>query len=293
MRNISFKWMLVGLMLIAPLWLTQSVFAQASSSNTNRTEVDNLDPVNPISVLERVGKAIPLRPQEDTQVDSLGLSSSLSILVLLTVLSIAPAIIIMTTSFTRIVVVFALLRQAMGTQSLPPSQVIVGLSVFMTLLVMAPTFDRIHKECIIPMQNNELDQLTAWSRAKQPLRDFMFDQIEYTGNWGDVYMLLKYRGVDISQPQTLRRADVDMVTLIPAFMLGELKTAFLIGFRLYLPFMIIDMVVASILISVGMMMLPPVMVSLPFKLLLFVLVDGWQLVAGNILGSFAVPGVTT
>lgn len=287
------KWIIIALMLILPMCLTHGAMAQSSTTSTSRTDVDNLDPANPISVLERVGKAIPLRPQEDTKVDSLGLSSSLSILVLLTVLSIAPAIIIMTTSFTRIVVVFALLRQAMGTQSLPPSQVIVGLSVFLTLLVMAPTFDRIHKECIIPMQNNELDQLTAWSRAKQPLRDFMFDQIEYAGNWGDVYMLLKYRGVDISQPETLRRADVDMVTLIPAFMLGELKTAFLIGFRLYLPFMIIDMVVASILISVGMMMLPPVMVSLPFKLLLFVLVNGWQLVAGNILSSFAVPGVTT
>jgi flagellar biosynthetic protein FliP len=287
------RWFVLVLMLVLPMCLTQGIFAQATESSTNRTQVDNLDPANPISVLERVGRAIPLQPQDGTQVDSLGLSSSLSIIVLLTVLSIAPALVIMTTSFTRIVVVFALLRQAMGTQSLPPSQVIVGLSVFLTLLVMAPTFDRIHKECIIPMQNNELDQLTAWSRAKQPLRDFMFDQIEYAGNWGDVYMLLKYRGVDISQPETLRRADVDMVTLIPAFMLGELKTAFLIGFRLYLPFMIIDMVVASILISVGMMMLPPVMVSLPFKLLLFVLVNGWQLVTGNILSSFAVPGVTT
>ena len=274
------------------LFFASSAWAQSSNSSTRRTQVNDLDPANPISVLERVGQAIPLRPQDGTQVDSLGLSSTMSILVLLTVLSIAPAIIIMTTSFTRIVVVFALLRQAMGTQSLPPSQVIVGLSVFMTLLVMAPTFERIHKECIIPMQNNELDQLTAWSRAKQPLRDFMFDQIEYSGNWGDVYMLLKYRGVDLSEPDTLRRADVDMVTLIPAFMLGELKTAFLIGFRLYLPFMIIDMVVAGILISVGMMMLPPVMVSLPFKLLLFVLVDGWQLVAGNLLSSFAIPGVT-
>ncbi len=289
----NWRWLCLILLMFVPLCMTSDVSAQSSQENNNRVEVDNLDPANPISVLERVGRAIPLQPQDGTEVDSLGLSSSLSIIVLLTVLSIAPAIIIMTTSFTRIVVVFALLRQAMGTQSLPPSQVIVGLSVFLTLLVMAPTFDRIHKECIIPMQNNELDQLTAWSRAKQPLRDFMFDQIEYTGNWGDVYMLLKYRGVDISQPENLRRADVDMVTLIPAFMLGELKTAFLIGFRLYLPFMIIDMVVASILISVGMMMLPPVMVSLPFKLLLFVLVDGWQLVTGNILSSFAVPGVTT
>jgi flagellar biosynthetic protein FliP len=221
-----------------------------------------------------------------------GISATLNILILLTVLSLAPAIIILCTSFVRIVVVLALLRQAMGTQSLPPSQVIIGLSLFMTFLVMAPTFDKIRRDAIVPLNDGEIHQLEAWQRAKQPLRDFMFGQLESRGNWSDVYMVMNYRGVDISEPQNLKRRDVDMLTLVPAFILSELKTAFLIGFRIYLPFLIIDMVVASLLISMGMFMLPPVLISLPFKLLLFVLVDGWHLVVGGLLESFSVPGVT-
>jgi len=216
-----------------------------------------------------------------------GVSATLNILILLTVLSLAPAIVILTTSFVRIIVVLALLRQALGTQTLPPSQVITGLALFMTIMIMTPTAQQIHQQAIVPLQNNQIDQLTAWSRARQPIRDFMFAQIERTGNWGDVYMVLNYRGVDTSQPDQLQRSDVDMVTLVPAFILSELKTAFLIGFRIYLPFLIIDMVVASLLISMGMLMLPPVLISLPFKLLLFVLVDGWRLIVGNLLNSFA------
>ncbi|MCX5659558.1 MAG: flagellar type III secretion system pore protein FliP [Planctomycetota bacterium] len=277
-----------------------------------------LDPTNPISILENAARALPMdrlaggapagnAGSPATGGDSAssnfasgtsggrdggqGLSTTISILLLLTVLSIAPALLVMCTSFTRMIIVLSLLRQAIGTQSLPPSQVIVGLSLFLTLLVMAPTFDRIHKEALIPLQENRIDQLAAWTLAKAPLRDFMFDQIEHAGNWSDVYMLLKYRGIDTSQPEKLTRGDVDMLTLIPAFILSELKVAFLIGFRLYLPFLIIDMVVSSVLISMGMLMLPPVLVSLPFKLLLFVLVDGWQLVAGNLLNSFVVSGV--
>ncbi len=126
-------------------------------------------------------------------------------------------------------------------------------------------------------------------RAKQPLRDFMFTQIDAADNWSGVYMMLSYRGVDTSEPQNLRRADVDMLSLIPAFVISELKIAFLMGFRIYLPFLVIDVVIASMLISMGMLMLPPVLISLPFKILLFVLVDGWQLVAGTLLGSVAQP----
>jgi flagellar biosynthetic protein FliP len=163
--------------------------------------------------------------------------------------------------------------------------------MFMTFLIMAPTFQRINEVAIAPLSAGEIDQMTAWSRARQPLRDFMFNQIDRTGNWGDLYMVLNYRGIDTSRPETIKRADVDMLTLIPAFILSELKTAFLIGFRIYLPFLIIDMVVSSVLISMGMLMLPPVLISLPFKLLLFVLTDGWRLVVGNLLESFvAVSG---
>jgi len=259
--------------------------------------------VNPITLLDNASKALPdllgrgdgsapTRPPESDDAPKGGLSGALSILLLLTVLTVAPAILILCTSFTRIVVVLTLLRQAIGTQNLPPSQVIIGLSVFMTLLVMAPTFERINKEAITPLNENQIDQIEAWTRAKKPIRDFMFAQIDHAGNWEDIYMILNYRGIDTSQPDKLTEGDVDMLTLVPAFILSELKVAFLMGFRLYLPFLIIDMVISSVLISMGMMMLPPVLISLPFKLLLFVLVDGWRLVVGNLLNSFAIAGVT-
>lgn len=238
---------------------------------------------NPLGVIEGAGQAAGFEG---------GLSATLNILILLTVLSIAPALLILCTSFVRIVVVLSLLRQALGTQALPPSQVIVGLSVFMTFLVMTPTAQQVYNDALAPMSAGEIDQITAWSRAKQPLRNFMFDQIDRTDNWEDVYMVMNYRGIDTSNPQDMVRADVDMVTLIPAFILSELKTAFLIGFRIYLPFLVIDMVISSLLISMGMLMLPPVLISLPFKLLLFVLVDGWRLIVGNLLDSFAISTVT-
>jgi flagellar biosynthetic protein FliP len=163
----------------------------------------------------------------------------------------------------------------------------------MTLFVMAPTIDRIYNEAIVPYQQGQIhDYDTLWSKAKQPLRDFMFDQIEATGNWSSVYTLLEYRGTDTSEPENLTRADVDMLTLVPAFMLSELKVSFVMGFRVYLPFLVVDMIIASLLISMSMMMLPPILISLPFKILLFVLVDGWDLVVGSLLTSFVVnpPG---
>ena len=260
-----------------------------------QSQSEALDLTNPLSVIQHASTAIPAGTGQTAAAPGTpgGLSASLSVLLLLTILSLAPAILVMCTSFTRIIVVLALLRQAIGTQGLPPSQVITGLSLFLTLLVMAPTFQRINETAIVPMQSGAIDQVTAWENAKQPLRDFMFAQIEHAGNWEDVYMILNYRGVDTSKPEELQRADVDMLTLIPAFILSELKVAFLMGFRLYLPFLVIDMVISSVLISMGMMMLPPVLISMPFKLLLFVLVDGWQLVCAGLLNSFAVPGVTT
>jgi len=275
------------------LLFTPTVASAQTQVQSNPAQPVDLS--NPISILESAGRALPLGAADDGQTQPLAtnLSAPLSILVLLTVLSLAPALLVMTTSFTRIIIVLSLLRQAIGTQSLPPSQVIVGLSLFLTFLIMAPTFDRINNEAIVPLQAGEIDQLTAWSRAKGPVRQFMFEQIEYADSWADVYMIMNYRGHDTSNPDDLKYADVDMLTLVPAFMLSELKVAFLMGFRLYLPFLIIDMVISSVLISMGMIMLPPVLISLPFKLLMFVLVDGWMLVAGNLLSSFAVPGVTT
>ncbi|MBX3386106.1 MAG: flagellar type III secretion system pore protein FliP [Phycisphaeraceae bacterium] len=220
-----------------------------------------------------------------------GLSGAINVVILLTVITLVPSIMLMTTCFVRMIVVLGLVRQALGTQTLPPPQVLLGLSLFMTLLVMSPTIDRVHAEAIAPYNRGEIrDYGEMWDRAKQPIRDFMFDQIDATGNWSGVYMMLNYRGIDTSEPERLTTDDVDMVSLIPAFMLSEIKTAFLIGFKVYLPFLVIDMVIAGVLISMGMMMLPPVLISLPFKMLLFVLVDGWTLVVGSLLTSFVVRG---
>ncbi|HSI36852.1 MAG: flagellar type III secretion system pore protein FliP [Phycisphaerae bacterium] len=209
-------------------------------------------------------------------------SSALQIIILLTVLSLAPAILIMMTSFTRIIIVMSLLRQALGTQQLPPNQILIGLSLFMTFLVMKPTWERVNGEALQPYLRGDIEQKDALDKAQQPLRDFMFKQIEKADNWEDVYMFAHAAGH--KEPQT--RHDVGTMTLIPAFCLSELKTAFLLGFKIYLPFLIIDMVISAVLISMGMMMLPPVMISLPFKLLLFVLVDGWHLITGSLMGSF-------
>ena len=279
------------------------VFAATANAQSTAAESSQgaFDLTNPVSVMNAASRALPINGdptsietgRANPGAEGGNLSATLSIVLLLTVLSLAPAILVMCTSFTRIVVVLALLRQAIGTQSLPPSQVIVGLSLFMTFMVMAPTLERINTDALTPMMNEQISEQQAWDRARVPVREFMFDQIEHSGNWDTVYMLLNYRGIDTSRPEALTRADVDMLTLIPAFMLSELKVAFLMGFRLYLPFLVIDMVVASVLISMGMLMLPPVLISLPFKLLLFVMVDGWELVAGSLLNSFAVPGVTT
>ena len=242
---------------------------------------------NPLAILSRAGDALTGSRRSGGEGNGGGLSTSINILVVLTVVSLAPAIMLMCTCFTRILIVLGLLKQALGTQSLPPPQVTVGLAMFMTLLVMAPTFDRLNTEAIQPYSAGQIrDYDTLWAKARQPIRDFMFDQIEATGNWSSVYMVLNYRGVDTSEPAKLSTNDVDMVSLIPAFMLSELKTAFLIGFKVYLPFLVIDMVISSLLISMGMMMLPPVLISLPFKLLLFVLVDGWTLVVGSLMQSF-------
>lgn len=211
-------------------------------------------------------------------------SGAMQIIILMTVLSLAPAILIMTTSFTRLIIVLSLLRQALGTQSLPPNQILMGLSLFMTFLIMGPTFTRVNSEALQPYMNGEITQQDALARAQTPLRDFMIAQITAAKNDADVDVFTDFAG----KPQAGTWDEVGTMTLIPAFMLSELKTAFLLGFKVYLPFLIIDMVISSVLISMGMMMLPPALISLPFKLLLFVLVDGWRLITGSLMGSFNV-----
>jgi len=210
-------------------------------------------------------------------------SAAMQLLVLLTVLSLAPAILIMMTSFTRIIIVLSLLRQALGTAQLPPNQVLIGLAMFMTFLVMGPTLARVNDEAVRPYLDGTLDQRTALERAQVPLREFMIAQIEAAGNVDDALLFHAHTG----RPEARTWRDVSTMSLIPGYVLSELKVAFLMGFMIYLPFLVVDMVISSVLISMGMMMLPPALISLPFKLLLFVLVDGWRLITANLMGSFA------
>jgi len=215
-----------------------------------------------------------------------GLSSTLQVMLLLTVLSLAPAILLMTTCFVRIIVVLGLLRQALGTGQLPPSQVLTALALFMTLWIMAPVWKEVYQDSIQPYTSHQIGLQEAWDRGQAPVRRFMSMQIERTGNRDDVWLFLEHRA-DASKPGKYEDySDVPMEALLPAFMLSELKTSFLIGFQIYLPFLIIDMVIATVLLSMGMMMVPPAMISLPFKILLFVLLDGWWLIVGMLMESF-------
>ncbi len=204
---------------------------------------------------------------------------TLQILALMTVLSLAPAILILTTSFTRIAVVLSFLRTAMGTQQLPPNQVLIGLALFITFFVMAPTWKEIHGEAIGPYMAGEMAGEEAFDRATGHMKGFMLDNTRNE----DLGLFLEMRDTDVPDgPEGL-----GFEVLVPAFIVSELRTAFQMGFVLYVPFLVIDMVVASVLMSMGMMMLPPVLISLPFKILLFVLVDGWHLVIQSLAGSFA------
>lgn len=202
----------------------------------------------------------------------------LQIFLLLTVLSLAPAILIMLTSFTRIAIVLSVLRQAIGTQSMPPNQVIIGLALFLTFFVMSPVWQTVQQEALNPYLENRISQQEALTLAMAPVREFMFRQTREK----DLALLMEIA----KAPRPENMADIPTLVLIPSFIISELKTAFQMAFMLYVPFLIIDMVVASVLLSMGMMMLPPVMISLPFKLMLFVLADGWHLIVGSLVKGF-------
>ena len=223
-----------------------------------------------------------------TATDAKGVGASLQIFVLLTVLTLVPSILVMMTAFPRVIVVLALLRQAVGLPQLPPGQVLLALSLFITMLVMAPTWHKIHTQAVTPYFDTKLGQEAAMNIAGGHLKSFMYRQIEQAGNYEDIYMFLEYaEDREIAASEKIDLAAVPLTVVIPAFMLSEFKTAFIMGFRIYLPFLVIDMVIATILLSMGMMMLPPVLISLPFKLLLFVLADGWHLTVETLLYSFS------
>ena len=214
-----------------------------------------------------------------------GLVSTLQIMVILTVITLSPSILIMTTSFVRIMVVLAILRQAVGTQQLPPSQVITALALFLTFLIMFPVWSEVYTDAVLPFSERRIGLEPAFEKGQLPIRRFMAEQITRCNNTDDVLAFLKYIP-DYKAPENLTWRNVPWRALLPAFMLNELKTAFMIGFQIYLPFLVLDMVVASVMVSMGMMMLPPVIISLPFKLMLFVLVDGWNLVCHMIIQGF-------
>lgn len=206
------------------------------------------------------------------------IATNLQLLILLTVLSLAPAILLLMTAFTRIVIVLSFVRQAMGTQMMPPNQVIIGLAMFLTFFVMAPTLSDINHDALQPYMASQITQSVAFERAQQPLRRFMFKQTRQKDLALFVHM------ARLRRPRN--PGDIPTYVLVPSFVISELKTAFQIGFVIYLPFLVIDMIVSSLLMSMGMMMLPPVMISLPFKLILFVLVDGWHLLSRALVESF-------
>lgn len=249
-KNKAYAWILCSALLIIVL---ATVSAHAVSLPTIRFGVENANTTEQVS-------------------------TGLQVLFLLTILSIAPSIILMTTCFTRIVIVLGFVRMAMGTQNMPPTQVVIGLALFLTFFIMSPTLNKINQEALQPYLKEDITQEVALTKAVTPMRDFMFSQVKES----DLTML---SDITLGE-EPVDKEDIPTITLIPAFMLSELKRSFQMGFMIYVPFLVIDMIVASILMSMGMMMLPPIIISMPFKLLLFVLVDGWALIVGSLIKSF-------
>ncbi len=206
-------------------------------------------------------------------------SLSMQVLLFLTALTVLPSLVMMMTSFTRFIIVMSILRQAIGLQSAPSNQILVGMSLFMTMFVMSPVFNQIYDTAIVPYNEDQISGRQAFELAQKPLKTFMLSQTRVK----DLNSFMEYSGEKADKPE-----DLSMKVIIPAFMVSELKTAFQIGFMIFLPFLVIDLVVASILMAMGMMMLSPVLIALPFKLMLFVLVDGWSMIIGTMISSFGI-----
>ena len=235
-----------------------------------------------VNVYAQQNPAIPI-PKIDfnvgTSTNPEEVSSTLQLLLLLTILSLAPSILIMTTSFLRLIIVLHFLRQALGTMQMPPNQLLAGIAMFVTFFIMSPTINKVNNEALQPYLNNEITVDSAYAKGIKPVREFMFRNVRDEDL--ELFMSLS------SDVQPEKREDLSTMTLIPAFVLSELRAGFIIGFFLFIPFLMIDMIVGSILMSMGMMMLPPMLVSLPFKILLFILVDGWNLIIGSLVRSFS------
>ncbi len=221
-------------------------------------------------------------PKIDLQVgtakDGNDVSTTLQILLLMTVLSLAPSIVIMTTAYLRIIIVFHFLKNALGTQQMPPSQLLAGIALFVTFFIMAPTWNKVNDDAIKPLMDNKIKVSEAYDKGIEPIREFMFKNVREE----DLELFVGLSNME--RPKN--RTELPTYILIPAFVLSELRTGFIIGFFMFIPFIMVDMIVSSILMSMGMMMMPPMMISLPFKILLFILVDGWNLIIGSLVRSF-------
>lgn len=236
------------------------------------------DEVQQSSALE--DGSTPFDLEITSNVGSASLSSTLQILLVLTIISIAPSILLMVTSFTRIIIVLHFVRSALGTQTTPPNQVLVALALFLTFFIMSPAFSSVYNDAVKPLSEGTITQEQAYERGVAPLRSFMLEQT----NRKDLTLFLEI--ADISTDTLENEDDIPLTVILPSFMISEMRTAFIIGFLIYLPFIVIDMVVASTLMSMGMMMLPPTTISMPFKILLFVLADGWNLIIGQVVQTF-------
>lgn len=285
---------IVMMLTICMLGFFSGNYASASTVKNNTTSADSTDTTNKLdnannstdsskgSLDASVGPfKIQYNADQNSADKNKGLSSALQMLLVLTVISLAPSILIMLTSFSRIIIVLHFVRSAIGTQTTPPNQILVGLALFITLLVMSPTFDKINTDAIQPLAANKITQEEAFDKGIAPLRTFMLKQID-VGGTKDLRLFM-----DIAKIKPVEKIDdIPTQVIIPAFIISELKKAFIIGFVIYIPFIIIDMVVASTLMSMGMMMLPPTMISMPFKILLFIIADGWNLIIGQVVKTF-------
>lgn len=274
-RNVKAFGILFVICILTFSYVTPVYAAEVGQSNEN-TAVDNANDVDDKSNV--TGNIGPFQFNLDTGEQGKGLSSTLQILLVLTLISLAPSIIIMVTSFTRILIVLHFVRSALGTQSTPTNQILIGLALFLTFFIMSPVFTQVNNNAIKPLNNNEITQEQAFEAGIAPIREFMLKQVKAK----DLKLFMDI--ADVGEVATLD--EIPTTVVIPAFIISELRIAFIIGFIIYIPFIVIDMVVASTLMSMGMMMLPPTTISMPFKILLFIMADGWGLIIGELVKTF-------
>lgn len=267
----------IAVTLAGGLFLLCAGDVHAAPTDTNPGQEAN-DPNDPTAGEENDTTPFSLDIDWNDTRDSGRVSATLQIVILMTILSIAPSILVMLTSFTRIIIVLHFVRQAVGTTTAPPNQVLIGLALFLTIFVMSPVFTQVYDDAIKPLENDEITAREAYDQGIKPIRKFMLDNV----NKKDLKLFINISDAKVTDSYD----DIPTTTLIPAFITSELRAAFIIGFLIYIPFIVIDMVVASTLMSMGMMMLPPTTISMPFKILLFILADGWDLVIGNLIQTF-------